>query len=402
MDSIIKSDNTIALIAISFTWVSFAIVAEQKWKWASKITGTVICMAGAIILTNLHIIPMSAPFFDTVIWDYAIPLAIPLLLFKCNIKKIWKESGRLLALFLSGSAGSAIFAIVAYNVFKDKIPSLKEISAMMTGSYIGGSVNLAAISSYYKTSAQLTAAATVADNVLMALYFFVLLFLSSSPFVKRHFPHPHIDKAEREGNLGAKTQAAAFWAPKKISLKDIAIALSSSALIVWASTELSAVFGALIPTGNIALDIINALFSSRYLIMTSISMILATFLSDKVKPDAGTQELGTFMIYLFFFAVGVPASIGQILKNAPLLFAFCAIIVFGNMIFCFVAGLLLGYSLEDIILASNANIGGPTTAAAMAISKGWQDLTGPVLLVGTLGYAIGTYFGIFVGKILGA
>ena len=35
------------------------------------------------------------------------------------------------------------------------------------------------------------------------------------------------------------------------------------------------------------------------------------------------------------------------------------------MIFCFVAGLLLGYSLEDIILASNANIGGPTTAGAI-------------------------------------
>ena len=62
---------------------------------------------------------------------------------------------------------------------------------------------------------------------------------------------------------------------------------------------------------------------------------------------------------------------------------------------------LLKYDLEEIILASNANIGGPTTAVAMAVSKGWSKLIGPVLLVGTLGYVIGTYFGLVVGSILG-
>ena len=56
----------------------------------------------------------------------------------------------------------------------------------------------------------------------------------------------------------------------------------------------------------------------------------------------------------------------------------------------------------EIILASNANIGGPTTAAGMAIAQGWSRLVGPCMLVGTLGYAIGTWLGILVGTILGA
>ena len=59
-------------------------------------------------------------------------------------------------------------------------------------------------------------------------------------------------------------------------------------------------------------------------------------------------------------------------------------------------------NLEDIILASNANIGGPTTAAGMAISQGWTRLVGPSMLVGTFGYVIGTYLGIIVGSLLGA
>ena len=53
--------------------------------------------------------------------------------------------------------------------------------------------------------------------------------------------------------------------------------------------------------------------------------------------------------------------------------------------------------LEEIILASNANIGGPTTAAALAIAKGWKDLIGPILVVGTLGYIIGNYVGTLLG-----
>ena len=38
----------------------------------------------------------------------------------------------------------------------------------------------------------------------------------------------------------------------------------------------------------------------------------------------------------------------------------------------------------------------------MAISQGWTELVGPAMLVGTLGYAIGTYIGIIVGSMLGA
>ena len=45
-------------------------------------------------------------------------------------------------------------------------------------------------------------------------------------------------------------------------------------------------------------------------------------------------------------------------------------------------------------VASNAAVGGPTTAAAMATAKGWDDLVLPALLVGILGYATGTFVSI--------
>ena len=41
-------------------------------------------------------------------------------------------------------------------------------------------------------------------------------------------------------------------------------------------------------------------------------------------------------IYLFFFAIGIPASIPMVLKNSPLLLVFALIIVLVHMLICFV------------------------------------------------------------------
>ena len=49
-----------------------------------------------------------------------------------------------------------------------------------------------------------------------------------------------------------------------------------------------------------------------------------------------------------------------------------------------------------------ANIGGPPTAAALAISNGWSRLVAPGMLIGVYGYVVGNYFGVFLGNLIGA
>ena len=61
-------------------------------------------------------------------------------------------------------------------------------------------------------------------------------------------------------------------------------------------------------------------------------------------------------------------------------------------------GKLFGFNLEELLISSNATIGGPTTAAAMAISKGWDDLVLPAMLVGVWGYVIGNWIAITLGQ----
>lgn len=399
MNTFISADNTWVLWAFLTGWAAFSIYLEQTYKWAGKVSGAIIALVGALIFSNLKIIPTDAPAYDAV-WTYVVPLAIPLLLFKCNIKKIWKESGRLLIIFLISSVGTMLGAALGFILLKDHVPELTKVAAMMSGSYIGGGVNFAAMAGSFDVPGELVSAAVVADNLLMALYFFVLIAIPTMSFFRSKFKHPHVDKVEQSSTDDTKTLAANYWGRKEISLKDLAFAIATGIIIVALSTEVAKFLGTVIPTSNEFMNIVNALLSNKYLLITTFTMLGATYFSEYFSNIKGSQEIGTFLIYIFFVVIGVPASISLIIQQSPLLLVFCAIMVGMNMLVSFGFGKLLKFDLEEIILASNANIGGPTTAAAMAISKGWVDLVGPIMVVGTLGYILGNYFGILMGSLL--
>jgi len=401
-ESLIAPDDTWALLALLMVSVALAIWLEQKYQWASKISGAIIALIIALVASNLSIIPTSCPLYDDIIWGYAVPMGIPLLLLQCNMKKIWKETGRMMVIFLIGAVGTVAGAFIAYSLLHSFIPGLEGGAAMMTGSYIGGGVNFAALASEFEVG-EIKAATTVADNLLMALYFFALIFIAGMKFFRKHYSHPHIDAVAANGNLEeSQTQAAAYWSRKDISLKDIGINFAYSAAVVYAAKLIAGAIGSLIPDTGVVLHMLHTFLGSEYVWITTVAMAVATFGEKQVAKLSGSQEIGTYLIYLFLFVIGVPASIYKIITDTPLLLAFTAIMVCVNMLFCFVGGKLLKFDLEDIILASNANIGGPTTAAGMAISQGWSHLVGPVMLVGTFGYVIGTYLGILVGGLLGA
>ena len=397
VETLIQADDHLALWTFILVAATSAIFIEQRCKWASKVPGAVIALLIAIAASNLKIIPTDAPTYD-IVWGYIVPLAIPLLLFKTNIQSLIKESWKLLLLFLISSMATMIGTVIAFLALRRYIPELDKISGMISASYSGGGVNYAAMSAKLEPSESINAATIVADNMMMAFYFLILIGLAGIPIIRRIWGSPHTDEIEKDPEMqSSRTLSEAYWKPNLISLKDIAICLASSMLIVLISFKLSALLKALLGTSdNIIGDLIISLITDKYLLLTTITFIVASIFRNSFEKLNGSQELGTYCIYLFFVVIGIPASIGLIVTKAPLLFVFVFIIAMVNLAITMGVGKLFKFSVEEVVLACNANIGGPTTAAALAISKGWTKLVGPILVIGTVGYVIGNYVGTII------
>ena len=145
---------------------------------------------------------------------------------------------------------------------------------------------------------------------------------------------------------------------------------------------------------------LRVLLTNKFVLLSAVSLLAATVFHRPMSRINGPEEIGGYLLYLFLFVIGLPADLVSVVRNVPLLFAFCAVMAVTNLAVTLGVGRLFRWNLEEMLLCVNATLGGPPTAAAMSIAAGWSNLVLPALLVGIWGYVMGTAAGILVADIL--
>ncbi len=374
--TLISAENNFALWAVLLFAAAFGFWAE-KTRWGSRLSAMMVALLVTFILSNLSVIPASAETYD-IVWSYLVPIAIPLLLFKADLKRILKEAGPTLIAFFFGGVGTFIGTVIAYNI----IPLGEEgwkLAGIFSATYIGGSMNyVAAAEALQMRSGDLLAAGVAADNLVMAAYFMVLFALPSVGFLKKIFN-------DKEMGVEKNFEQELESGYDKPTLESMAKALAVSFIIC--------------AVGFMIADL-TGIKGSGILIITAMIVAMATIFPKYTGRIAGADALGTLLMQVFFAAIGASANIMVVLKFGPILFLFAAVILSIHLIIILLAGRLFKLSLPEIIIASNANMGGPTTSAAMAVARKWNALVIPAILCGTLGYAIATFLGVGIGHLL--
>jgi uncharacterized membrane protein len=110
--------------------------------------------------------------------------------------------------------------------------------------------------------------------------------------------------------------------------------------------------------------------------------------------------LGNLALHFFFVIIGIHSRISEIASVGVEIFYFTLIVVGIHGLIVFGGGRLLKMDLGSLSVASQAAVGGPSSALAVAVSREWKGLVLPGIIVGLLGYALGTYLGFSVAYLL--
>ena len=355
-----------------------SLVAERRTKWGASLSAPLITMAIALFLSNFGVIPV-----DSVVYTFysstLIPLCIPLLLFQSDIRAIQRASKSMLVAFFLGAVGTVFGTILASRL----VPSVsREIAACLCARHIGGAVNFVAVANYFSSSldSSVLASAIAADNVIVGSFFILLLFVS-------RFAQTNDVAGAADVTGVADVTGAADGALTKGEDEGAGDLLSDISLAITVSASVNLIGFMISPKLQIP-------------IASLLTIILATTWRGAKRLSRVSQPLGILFVQLFFTGSGACGSIIDVIKGSTTLFLFSGLQISAHFVFMTLVGNRIGIKLRELLVASNACVGGPTTAAGFATAKQWRDLVVPGLLVGIVGYSTGTFLGIFVHALL--
>jgi uncharacterized membrane protein len=340
------------------------------------------------VVANLQIIPSASDNYPLYggIFTYIAPLAIFYLLLEVNLKNLKQAGMPMLILFVVGSIGTAIGALIGVSLIRDAGElgeNIGAIAGMFTGTYTGGSINFNAVAIHYKImeNGPLFAGAVAIDNIITALWMVVTIGLPG--FLESKRPSRISQPSPDEENQKVKDQEQA-----EIGTSEIAILLALGAGTIWLS------------------DLIVALLQDvttipSILVLTTIALILAQI--PWIQKLKGSRLMGMFSIYLFLAVIGAYCELAALANMGQIalpFFLFVTIIVLVHGLVIYGVGAILRWDWVMVSVASQANVGGSSTALALAQSLKRPHLMLPAILVGSLGNGLGTYLGFLVAGIV--
>lgn len=372
----ISSDMPMAIWSVLFLTAAFGFWVDAS-RLGRYLSGTAAAILTTLILANINILPSDAPAYS-VVWTYFVPLAIPLLLFKANLRTIVRESGIVLGAFLIGAIGVILGTFLALAV----IPVGADgplLAGLFSATYIGGSMNFAAVAQALDISnSDFLTACVAADNLAGIIFLVALTALPALNWAQSAFPGRTNPENPQPEEIVRTQQNTPF------DLLHLSLGLGLSFAIVAVSKAIATTLG---------------IDSYAVLFITAITVALATLLPNLIGKLSGDFELGIGIMYVFFASIGAGADISALLNYLPI-FAFAAIIITVHAIVLFGAAKLFKFSLAELVVASCACILGPTVSAAVAGARNWHKLITPAILTGILGYVIATFLGVAITETL--
>ena len=367
----------------------------KRWTVVQKIGTVVLAYAVGIIASLCGVFDFATPEvaasfskLQSTIMSVAVPLAIPLMLFNCDFKLWTKSLPKTAWALVTGIVAVIIASISGYFIFRNSVPEIAKVTGMMAGIYTGGTMNFNALGAALNVDRSVMAIVLAFQMVITTPYIFFLLgggykiFRKILPYKdithKGRVDEDEVETADVE-NYRGMFEKKNFWGMMKglgLSVIFLAVGAGLAMLITGTLNELVVI-----------------------LTITTLSIIASFF--KKVRELPKTFELGMFFILIFSVIVASMFDINSVnggsLYIGGFVFWIIGISVGLHLLLCRIAKVSgdLFCVCQVGLLCSPPFV--PPIAGAMKNKK--VLISG--IVVGLVGYAIGTYLGALLAWVLG-
>eukprot|EP00884_Botryococcus_braunii_P020863 jgi/Botrbrau1/7460/Bobra.0083s0025.1 len=352
-------------------------VVQERTSLGRYVSGPLLALAVGLSLAGLGILPLACQPYN-IVYESLLPFASALLLLETDLRWLFASAADILLAFGIACIGTLLGTCLTWMLLGARLgPDGWKMAGALCGTYIGGSINFAAISRALALDAALVPAAMAADNLATALFLAAISVIpdQESSYNKRQLKS---NPLEDDQNLKAEVTA-----------ETMIVSLAGAAAVCAVSQRFAACLGS--PAWAYALTAVLA---------SGLASMASALLPAHVQLFAGSRALGGAVMLLFFVVMGAEAGSFASLASAGWIAAFICMQLAIHVVFLLTAGRVFLLPTQALLTASNAAVGGPATAAAMATARQWTHMVQPALLLGSLGYTMGTAIGCAVGQVL--
>jgi len=312
-----------------------------------------------------------------------LPAMIFLMLLLADMREIFKLGKKMVLTFVLASVSIALGFIGMFILFQSSFATEAwKPFAALSGSWMGGTANMVAIQGALDLPDSAMGYTLLIDSIDYAIW--VMILLALVPFAKKFNAWSKADTSVID-EVG--TRLALKEANKKpMDFSSLFFLLGFSLFI-----SVLAQYGA------------SFLPSTSFLTNTTWIVIIATlagilFAMTPLAKISGSAELANVMLYLIVALIASRANFTE-LTEAPLYIAagFVVLAIHASIMILFAK--LFKIDLFSLGVASLANIGG--VASAPILASAYSKALIPIgVLMAMMGYILGTFAGLMVGKIL--
>ena len=312
-----------------------------------------------------------------------LPAMIFLMLLSADIRHILKLGKKMLLTFLLASVTICVGFVVSFALLHDYMPQdAWKAFAALAGSWLGGTANMVAVQGALNLPDSAMGYTLLIDSVDYAIW--VMILLALVPFASRFNRWSGADTTIID-EVGAKLQ---MQEQERIQ----GGFLLYGALLLLALT-----------VSTVAEKAAAHLPVSDFFSHTTWTVLIATVAGivtamTRIGRLGGASELGGAILYFIIALIASRANFGE-LTQAPLYIAAGFVIIGVHLLLMILLAKRFKLDLFSLGVASLANIGG--VASAPILASAYSKALIPIgVLMAMLGYIVGTFGGLGVGKIL--